>query len=83
MLKLDEKQKDFVVTVCTVSICIGIVLGVATCKYLSKQDAVLTWQEIVDTMPSKIKQDIAFDFLRSDNSWRHTMCNLPMDGKVK
>ena len=87
MVKLDDEQKHFVVSVCAVSICAGILLGVAASMLLEKPKPIPSWLEIVDIMPPKIKQDIAIDFCVAHKLMCRTMPLSspinPMDGRTK
>ena len=76
--KMSDRQREVVADVALLVACAGFVLGWLG-HLLAYEPPLVTWQNTVNAIPDKIKEDIAIDFCTA----HRRMCrNLPLSSPV-
>jgi hypothetical protein len=74
---MSKTQKLAVIDVIALAMCFAFLVGYIVKMF--SQDPAPTWQQVIDVMPSSVKQDIAIDFCISHKR----MCrSLPLSSPI-
>ena len=76
--KMSDREREVVADVAILVACAAFILGWSA-HILTVEQPKATWQDTVNAMPAKIKEDIAIDFCTA----HRRMCrNLPLSSPV-